>query len=218
MSDRLLELLARPPAPPMSVDTAEIVRAGRARAHRRRIVRVLSTAAAGIALLVVAALAWPSPRPEAMLPAGTPTTLPTAVDAVPLTREEVVEVPVPGDDGEVLYAHLLPDGLAGLVGSADAVVIAWEPNLPDVVIPGETVLLAADFVGRGSVPTTMKVHPTAGIGVVVTPAEIREIEVVDGATNHRAEAIEIGQGYRVFVAGLRPRPWTEDGPPMRPVR
>ena len=151
--------------------------------------------------------------------AGRDGSAPTAVEDVPILREEVVEVPVPGSDGEILYAHLLPDGLPEMVGSDNAVVVAWERDLPKMIIPGETVLLATDFVGRGSLPATIKVDPTAGLGVLVTPAEIREIEVVDGATTHRAEAIEIGQGYRVFVVtDLRPRPWSEDGPPVRPVR
>lgn len=84
-----------------------------------------------------------------------------------------------------------------MVGSANAVIVSWERELLEVVTPGETVLVATDFVGRGSVPTTLTVHPAAGIGVVGTPAEIREVEVVDGATTHRAEAIEIRQGSLV---------------------
>lgn len=62
--------------------------------------------------------------------------------------------PRAGSDGEVLYAHLLPDGVPDTVGSANAVVAAWERDLPEVVTRGETALVATDLVGRGSLPDT----------------------------------------------------------------
>lgn len=193
--------------------------------RHRRLITTLAAAAALIALIAVAAVLWPSSAPEAMVSAETPTTFPTAVDAIPIMRAEVVEIEVPGNDGEVLYAHLLPDGIPQEIGSVNGVVIAETKDLPEFSLESpesfsfESVVASATFGGRLSAPTHMKVHPTTGMGVIITPAEIDEIEVDDNGTIHRAEAIDIGQGYRVFIVpDLTPRPWTDDGPPVRPVR
>lgn len=192
--------------------------------HRRLIV-ILVASAALIALVAFIAVLWPSRSPKAMVPAETPRTFPTAVDAVAITREEVVEIKVPGSGGEVLYAHLLPDGIPSVIGSVNGIVIAETRTLPAFSLesPGsfsiEEMLAWDSFSGRRSAPTHMKVHPTTGMGVIITPAEINEIEVDDNGTIHRAEAIDIGQGYRVFIVpDLTPRPWSDDGPPVRPVR
>lgn len=192
--------------------------------RRSRLITTLAATAALIALIAAAVL-WPSSSPEAMMSAETPTTFPTAVDAVPITRAEVVEITAPGGDGEVFYAHLLPDGIPQEIGSVNSVVLAETRELPEFSLESpesfsfESVIAWDSFVGRSSAPTHMKVHPTKGMGVIITPAEINEIEVDDNGTIHRAEAIDIGQGYRIFIVpGLTPRPWTEDGPPIRPVR
>lgn len=70
MSDPLLELLAAPPAPPMTVDEVAIHRRGRRRVHRQRATR------GAVALVVACGLggvAWAAaPRAQVIAPAATP--------------------------------------------------------------------------------------------------------------------------------------------------
>ena len=69
MSDPLLELLAAPPAPPMTVDEVAIHRGGRRRVHRRRATR---GAVAAVVACGMGGVAWAvTPRAQVIAPAAT---------------------------------------------------------------------------------------------------------------------------------------------------
>ena len=70
MSDPLLELLAAPPAPSMTVDEVAIHRGGRRRVRRQRAMRV---AVAAVVVCGIGCVAWVAgPRAQTTAPAATP--------------------------------------------------------------------------------------------------------------------------------------------------
>lgn len=131
MSDAILELLSAPPTPDLSVDVDAILTAGRRRARRRDLARVLAVAAVTLAL-ATAGLAIATRPGLVTLPADHPTTTapssPTqGASASPSTSAPASPSPSPSASASVLgpTANGTPSVAAGTLGDMAQVVTSF---------------------------------------------------------------------------------------------